>query len=549
MLSKQDIYRAIEEIATHAENCDPQTVVESFYDRNIKKHLTNPNNQIIQGRRGTGKTHILRVLQVEMESQNQHCIYFDCRQAGSAHSIADESLPVNHRLIQLLRDFISCLSRDLLAYYNEPTYTYLTDDPAKEFLYEQIDELITHLHKECYTLGVTHNQYSTTQTSGKRLLKKNESLATMSASFSPAATVGFNTSEGMESERENSATQNIAGQGFERVRYPDVSDCLQQLTTITKTRFVILIDEWSALPLDVQVHFAEFLRRVMIPCQSITLKIAVVRGRTRYCQKKDGIIYGFEIGAEIDIKLDLDERYMYDRNPRTVTKTLYRILAHHLASKGIIDKNEDGNLLRTLFSDEKCTVLLAKASEGNPRDFIHILCKCIIEMDFSEKAGAKITSETVYNASQAWFEQDKVTALTETQKNFLTQLFTHVVTEHKNRGFVVDNVYVDTPLIGSLIDARILHILQTGKIIPTISKKRLAVLVLDFGAYGQELRVGERINFFVADINPQKNEYERWIFPSLSTISKDECISLDSYRKFRMCYLSPALISLFTDIS
>lgn len=549
MLNKQDIYKAIEDIATHAENCNLQTAVESFYDRNIKKHLTNPNNQIIQGRRGTGKTHILRVLQAEMESQNQHCIYFDCRQAGSAHSIADESLPVNHRLIQLLRDFISCLSRDLLAYYNASMYTYPTDDSAKEFLYKQIDELITHLHKECYTLGVTHNQCSTTQTSGKRLLKKNESSATMSVSFSPAATVGLNTSEGSESTRENSATQNIAGQGFERVRYPDVSDCLQQLTIITKTRFVILIDEWSALPLDVQVHFAEFLRRVMIPCQNITLKIAVVRGRTRYCQKKDGIIYGFEIGAEIDVKLDLDERYMYDRNPRTVTKTLYRILAHHLASKGIIDKNEDGDLLRTLFNDEKCTVLLAKASEGNPRDFIHILCKCIIEMDFFEEAGAKITSEIVYNASQAWFEQDKVTALTETQKNFLAEIFAHVVTDHKNRGFIIDNIYVDTPLIGSLIDARILHILQTGKIIPNISRKRLAVLILDFGTYGQELRVGGHINFFVTDINPQKNEYERWIFPSSTTISKDECISLDSYRKFRKCYLGPELISLFTDIS
>lgn len=548
MLDRKDIYRAIEDIAAHAENCDPQTVVESFYDRNIKKHLINRNNQIIQGRRGTGKTHILRVLQVEMEAQNQHCIYFDCRQAGSAHSIADESLPVNHRLIQLLRDFISCLSRDLLTYYNALSCISPTDDPSQDFLRERVDELITHLHKECYTLGVTHNQLSTTQTSGKRLRKKRESSVAMSASYSPAATVSFGTSEDEENEHENAETQNIAGQGFERIRYPDVSDCLQQLTNITKTRFVILIDEWSTLPLDVQVHFAEFLRRVMIPCQNITLKIAVVRGRTRYCQKVNNIIYGFEIGAEIDVRLDLDEQYMYDRNPRTVTKTLYRILTHHLASKGIIDKNEDGKLLTTLFSDEKCTVLLAKASEGNPRDFIHILCKCIIEMDFFDGADSKITSDVVYNASQSWFEQDKITALTEIQKNFLGELFAHVVTDNKNRGFIIDNTYLDTPLIGGLIDARILHILQTGKIIPTINRKRLAILILDFGTYGQELRVGEHINFFITDINPQKNEYERWIFPSSSMILKDECISLDSYRKFRKCYLSPELISLFTNI-
>ena len=74
-LQNRTIKSAIQQIALRAERQDARTISDSFYDCNIIRHLKNVNHQIIQGRRGTGKTHILQVLQNEFESEDVHCIF------------------------------------------------------------------------------------------------------------------------------------------------------------------------------------------------------------------------------------------------------------------------------------------------------------------------------------------------------------------------------------------------------------------------------------------------------------------------------------------
>lgn len=62
ILENQIIKEAIHGIALRIEQEDPAEAKESFYDCNVISHFMNANHQILQGRRGSGKTHILVAL-------------------------------------------------------------------------------------------------------------------------------------------------------------------------------------------------------------------------------------------------------------------------------------------------------------------------------------------------------------------------------------------------------------------------------------------------------------------------------------------------------
>ena len=55
--------QAVSRVMQRAERqSDIQKIITTFVDIGVLPQLSNRNNQIIYGRRGTGKTHVLRVL-------------------------------------------------------------------------------------------------------------------------------------------------------------------------------------------------------------------------------------------------------------------------------------------------------------------------------------------------------------------------------------------------------------------------------------------------------------------------------------------------------
>ena len=84
---REKIIQGIIRLGQRSEDQKDSLVLETFYDYNITPYLMNTNKQIIQGSRGTGKTHILRVLEKTLPQkigELTHCIYLDCRQIGSS---------------------------------------------------------------------------------------------------------------------------------------------------------------------------------------------------------------------------------------------------------------------------------------------------------------------------------------------------------------------------------------------------------------------------------------------------------------------------------
>ena len=153
-------------------------------------------------------------------------------------------------------------------------------------------------------------------------------------------------------------------------------------------------------------------------------------------------------------------------------------------------------------------------------------------MDSVDTKSKKISCKIAYSAANAWYELDKHVALTVAQNDFLDDIISHVVHKKHNRAFVIEESCIKTSMLRDLIDARIIHITNYRKYFPNLSKKRMVILVLDFGTYSSELEEGKPIRFIIGD-----SFFENIIFPNYKPSAYDDSIyDLDKERKFRMCY-------------
>jgi len=85
--------------------------MEPFY-----RFLSKKSNQIIYGRRGTGKTHALKYLFGRVEGSDERAIYLDLRFVGSNGSIyGDGSRGLAERAGTLIRDVIAAIADELYS--------------------------------------------------------------------------------------------------------------------------------------------------------------------------------------------------------------------------------------------------------------------------------------------------------------------------------------------------------------------------------------------------------------------------------------------------
>ena len=102
--------------AKRAEKVDKQTLVETFVDVGpLLSILSTIDNQILYGRRGTGKTHALVYLVETAKLKGDIAVYLDLRSIGSTGGIySDQSIPLPERATRLLMDTLAGIHDELL---------------------------------------------------------------------------------------------------------------------------------------------------------------------------------------------------------------------------------------------------------------------------------------------------------------------------------------------------------------------------------------------------------------------------------------------------
>ncbi len=112
-----DLNRLFIQLSKRAERVDSAALIESFVDVGpLTSVLSTRDNQIVYGRRGTGKTHALKYLAERMREQGDVPVYVDLRTIGSTGGLyADASVPVPERATRLLVDTMTDLHEELLS--------------------------------------------------------------------------------------------------------------------------------------------------------------------------------------------------------------------------------------------------------------------------------------------------------------------------------------------------------------------------------------------------------------------------------------------------
>lgn len=463
-----------------AENIDPDTLVETFVDVGPLFHLLQSgDDQIVYGRRGTGKTHALKFLFESRRKEGDVAVYIDMRTIGSTGGLySDNTIGVAERGTRLLMDTLAVI------------YDQLVDDALGGAhgdeggdalaLLDRFADQITEVH-------VVGGEVERTTTVAAQHGTKVGSEAGLEVGM-----MGFGAHVGMsdathEGERMEVATH-VVGQLRHRVHFGDVRKTLEGIIErlAPGKKLWVIVDEWSDVPLELQPLLADLLRRALFPVPNIVVKIGAIEHRSRFrVTADDGSYMGIEIGADASADVNLDD-FMVFGNDKTKANEFFReLLFKHvravLASENRVDEapNTAADLVRHGFTQENAFVELVRAAEGVPRDAM-----CIASLAAQSAMDRLISVNDVRSAARRWFQRDKEAQLPERAHELLNWIMDKVIGERKARAFLLrQGQDTGDNLIGKLYDQRVLHVVKKGIASHDQPGVRYDVYGLDFGCY------------------------------------------------------------------
>lgn len=475
MAGLSPINRALNQIPKRAEKREGAQLHETFVDSGIADVLHTLDHQVLNGRRGTGKTHALAYLGSERAERGDLALNLDLRTVGSPDGVLDpSSASPADRATRLLVDLLGQLRETLLTAVIEDEG--LVEDGR---FIEKVDELLAALTNVRVEGDVTYSveaESRKTDRSGTKL------------EFSLAPQPGVKAGATGESGTEGRALLRETRSGSERIslNFSDVARALRELAdTLTSRRIWLLLDEWSSVPRDLQPYLAEFLVRCVMPLQRFVVKIGAIEQQASFRATIGQDTIGIELGADMSGTITLDDFMVYEGNEEQARSFFLGLFFKHLTAgdeddERIADLQEPSDVIRLGFTDIRAFDELVRAAEGVPRDALFIAARAAM------RAGSdRISVQHVRDAARAWYQSDKVKALEsrEEARRLLNWIVDRVIREKRARAFLVSEEHSRDPLLLALFDARVLHVVRRGYSAQDHPGERYDVWGIDYGAY------------------------------------------------------------------
>ncbi|PJE16146.1 MAG: hypothetical protein CK428_03265 [Mycobacterium sp.] len=471
--------RALNQVPRRAEKQEIEVLHATFVNSGVADVLDVVDHQVLYGRRGTGKTHALSYLGSEVEARGDIALNIDLRTIGSPDGLlASDGAPATERATRLLIDLLGQLHNTILEkVLGDET---LLDDAN---FVERADAVLSAIT----TVQISGAVESSTETEAKQLVKDESRL---SASLKDG-TPGLSASAGSGAQAEDRTLRREKRTGTERfaLNFTDIARALRELASaLTSKRVWLLLDEWSSVPQDLQPYLAEFLLRCVLPLQRFTVKIAAIEQHARFMIESDGRRVGIEIGADMGANVNLDDFLVYEGSEDQSRAFFKGLFFQHLRSlggesstlRGLLNREDD--IIRKAFTDRRAFDELVRAAEGVPRDALYIAGRAAM------RAGDGLISvPIVREAARWWFQTDKSAPLAaegrEDAQELLGWIIERVIRGKKARAFLVNERQSRNPLLRTLFDARVLHIVRRGYSAQDDPGQRYEVWVIDYGAY------------------------------------------------------------------
>lgn len=521
ILNDATISTGVSKMLQRAERiADIDRLAKTYVEVGVVPQLQNTNNQIIFGRRGTGKTHLFRYLGNELRTrEGSVALYLDCRTLGSATDFSNTSIVLERRAKALFKDIVFELVEAALGHIAENAPA---DSEKALAALDEIEQAVT-----------TKNEQTTSREITDRTLVKtgseSETGVSLSAKEAISLKLGSKTTDGADIER----TTKYTAEGGDKVEFPDLHFWLKRLCESIDTDIYLLIDEWSSIPSDLQPLLSEFLKRSFLPVPRITIKIAALEYRSHFRLPDSNT--GFELGSDIASNLDLDDHFVFDRNPTAITETFAEILFRHVVSgiePGYFEKQwgvkNSADFLKVVFTNSENFRELVRASEGVVRDMINIFTNAYFE---SRRLGkSKVDKKTIIESSRKWFEQDKAPNLDDDLQKVLRKIVNEVIGKRRARSFLIPRELEKHDTIQRLFDARVLHLIRRGYADKDTPGLRYNVFGLDYGTYVDLINTNQQPELNLVDVAERQE-------------SEDVIVPFDDSRSIRRIILSAEVLN------
>lgn len=483
--SNMAVNRLLMRVTRRAEKATPEYLARTFVPvEPVPSLLESLDNQVIYGRRGTGKTHLLKYLAETKKQEGDVALYIDLRTIGSSGGLyADTSQPLGLRATNLLVDLIEELHnqiRELVE--NSDTFD------------EVLDTLIPSLDD----IGLAATQV--------RVVGNTESSVTISAgaetSSGSDASVGLHgslpvvsASAGRRRKRIGQLTESRKQSGPEvlTVQFGMLGRALSSLLRAMAGRQLwLLLDEWSSIPRELQPYLADLLRRSFFPVTGICVKIGALERQSHFIeitgQRSEYV--GIDLGADTAASLDLDDFLVFraDRSHALTffSQLLYQHLVVLMSELGYEFIVKTATEFREICFVSQAFDELVRASEGVPRDALNVAgLAAAIATD------KPITVRNVQVAARDYFLRDKEGKISDKAQALLNRIVRNCI-ERETRVLVLRRPHEsDNYLVQTLYDNRLIHRIEQGVMMGNDYSTKYDLYLVDFGCFVNMLSRGE----------------------------------------------------------
>ena len=409
-------------------------------------------DQIIYGRRGTGKTHLLKALQEKLLADDQKYlpVYIDLR-------TFKPTLESDNDLYYALIIFQEIVVEVLKCVYVNLDYLYqdYTVEQQKIIIDPQRRKILALLEK--FNRSFDGKSFTKMGETGFRVNEVKKLATNLKIAKIPELFGSKEVNKEIESEDEK----------IKYISFSDMSDAISELLeAVDIDRIFCLLDEWSEIPETSQYILAEFLKRTFVP-KKVTLKIAAIPNRTQLISENR---IGLEDGGDI-FGYPLDNRYIYELYPE-ITKAFFNELLYkqlYLMDPQLYEifydnkeKRPVHNFINIFLANQALREILI-ASAGIPRDFLNIFISAY-NIFFTKTNNGHLVVADIRNATVEWYGVDKKKTVdaNSNAKLLLDKIINDILITKKRCHFLIPEKYEKVKELNDLIDLRVIHLRKRG---------------------------------------------------------------------------------------
>ncbi len=377
---------------------------DSFYPLYIGEELleqmNTADNQIVWGRRGTGKTHLLKAFaQMINESQEEYKLayYLSCDNIKMETPVNltfdDDMQRMKYFARETYKAFLINIVEQVIDSYQkqlERKYTYNEkDENQKKEIQKKTDDCLTKL-LEISTTGVPR----IIETFEKKSInvknqKTNEKSGGIESDFSIPNFLG--SIKGIFSRNKMSKGEDFKASEIEqKIEYSfSFSEIQKEISNLVKALQIdmlyICIDELWLIDdknkISFQPMFLDYLRQTFFGQTGVSVKIASIRETTKLNSKTSAAnCYGLQSGHDIVELANLDT--IQNREDVTVRKfsEILTMRINYFSNENI--SYETQYIIETIFKNNRYFEEMVFMANGIPRNFLRILQLCLGRLNY-----------------------------------------------------------------------------------------------------------------------------------------------------------------------